>query len=112
LTDGLDVTWRRFLGDVADGLGCPRPRWGLPYGAAYGLATALEQAYRLVRKLTGLRTRPLLSRQAVQVLGKNQDFSNRRAREQLGWEPRVSYAAGLEATLGWLREDHIAHQSS
>jgi nucleoside-diphosphate-sugar epimerase len=49
----------------------------------------------------------LLSRQAVHVLGKNQDFSNRKARDLLGWEPRVGYAAGLEATLEWLRAEYL-----
>ncbi len=38
------------------------------------------------------------------MLGRPQDFSNRKAREELGWEPRVSYGGGLEATLAWLRE--------
>jgi len=39
------------------------------------------------------------------MLGIDQDFSNRKARELLGWKPRVGYDAGLEATLGWLRDD-------
>jgi nucleoside-diphosphate-sugar epimerase len=104
VTDGLQITWRRFLGDLAEGLGCPPPRWSVPYGVAYGVAFSLERGYRLVRRVTGLGTRPLLSRQAVHVLGRDQDFSNRKAREELGWEPRVDYAAGLEATLAWLRE--------
>jgi nucleoside-diphosphate-sugar epimerase len=103
VTDGLDITWRRFLGDVADGLGYPPPRWSLPYGVAYGIAFALEHGYRLLRRTTRLKIAPLLSRQAVHVLGRNQDFSNRRAREVLGWEPRFSYGAGLDATLAWLR---------
>jgi nucleoside-diphosphate-sugar epimerase len=104
VTDGLDVTWRRFLGDVAEGLGCRPPRWSIPYPLAYGVAFSLEHGYRLLRRTTGLRTPPLLSRQAVHVLGLNQDFSNRKARDLLGWEPQVSYPAGLEATVAWLRE--------
>jgi nucleoside-diphosphate-sugar epimerase len=43
----------------------------------------------------------------VHVLGRNQDFSTRTAREILGWEPRVDYAAGLEATVAWLRSDYL-----
>lgn len=104
VTDGLDISWERFLGDLAAGLGCAPPRWSLPYGVAYALAFSLEHGYRLVRKSTRLRTAPLLSRQAVQVLGRNQDFSNQKAREVLGWKPRCSYASGLEATLAWLKD--------
>jgi nucleoside-diphosphate-sugar epimerase len=50
---------------------------------------------------------PLLSRQAVQVLGRDQDFSNRKARTLLGWEPRIDYPDGLAATLAWLQTEHL-----
>jgi nucleoside-diphosphate-sugar epimerase len=103
VTDGLPVTWRQFTDDLAAGLGCRPPRWSMPYPVASGLGFALEQGYRLLRRATRLKTPPLLSRQAVHVLGLSQDFSNRKAREVLGWEPRVGYAAGLDATLAWLR---------
>jgi nucleoside-diphosphate-sugar epimerase len=103
VTDGLDVSWRTFTGDLADGLDRPHPRLSLPYPAASAIATALERGYRLLRGATGLTTPPLLSRQAVQVLGRDQDFSNHRARTVLGWQPRVPYAEGLAATLRWLR---------
>jgi oxidoreductase len=108
LTDGLDITWRQFLGDLAEGLGCPAPRWSLPYGAAFGLAVGLEHGYRLLRRAARVKTRPLLSRQAVHVLGRDQDFSNDKAREALGWVPRVSYPDGLAATLDWLRDEYLA----
>jgi nucleoside-diphosphate-sugar epimerase len=75
---------------------------------ASAVGFSLEHGYRLLRRTTGLSAPPLLSRQAVQVLGLNQDFSNRRAREMLGWEPRVDYPAGLEATLAWLRSEYLA----
>jgi nucleoside-diphosphate-sugar epimerase len=107
VTDGLDITWRQFLGDLARGLGCRAPWLSAPYGVAYAVGFTLEHGYRLLRRATGLRTAPLLSRQAVQVLGRDQDFSNRKARELLGWEPRISYPAGLEATLAWLREQQL-----
>jgi nucleoside-diphosphate-sugar epimerase len=108
ITDGLAITWRQFLDDLADGLAAHRVRWNLPYGVASGLAYSLEHGYRLLRRATGLTVPALLSRQAVHVLGRPQDFSNRKARDVLGWEPRVDYATGLAATLDWLREDHLA----
>ena len=75
------------------------PHAGLMYSGPVA-----AHAYRLLRRTTRLTTPPLLSRQAVHVMGRDQDFSNRKARALLGWEPRVGYAAGLEATLAWLRE--------
>jgi nucleoside-diphosphate-sugar epimerase len=104
VADGVPVTWAAFAGDLANGLGAPPVRLSLPYPLAAAAAFALEHGYRLVRTATGLQTPPLLSRQAVQVLGRDQSFSAARAEELLGWRPRVDYAAGLEATLGWLRE--------
>jgi nucleoside-diphosphate-sugar epimerase len=108
VTDALPVTWRQFTGDLAAGLGCPGPRFSLPYRPALALGAALEETYRLARRGTGLTLPALLSRQAVQVLGRDQSFSNERARAVLGWEPRVDYREGMERTLRWLREEHLA----
>jgi len=104
-TDGLPVTWKEFTDGLADGLGCSHARWSMPYWMATGIGFSLEHGYRLLRRATKLTTQPLLSRQAVHVLGRNQDFSNRKARELLGWEPRVDYATGLAATLDWLKAE-------
>lgn len=103
VTDGLPVTWRQFTGDLAAGLDCRPARLSMPYPVAHTAGLCIEQGYRLARKATGLTLRPLLSRQAVQVLGRSQDFSNVKARQVLGWAPRVDYQAGLAATLDWLR---------
>jgi nucleoside-diphosphate-sugar epimerase len=108
VSDGLAVTWKEFADGLADGLGCAKVRLSLPYGPANGLGFALEHGYRLLRRSTGLTLLPLLSRQAVQVLGKNQGFSNRKLRELLGWEPRVDYASGLAATVDWLQTEYLA----
>ena len=70
----------------------------MPYWVANGVGFSLEHGYRLLRTHDGPDVQPLLSRQAVQVLGSDQNFSSRKARELLGWEPRVDYPTGLEAT--------------
>jgi nucleoside-diphosphate-sugar epimerase len=108
VSDGLPITWRRFTDDLAAGLGCPGPRLSLPYRPALTLGVGLESSYRLARRGTGLKLPALLSRQAVQVLGRDQRFSNDHARAALGWEPRVDYSEGMERTLRWLREEHLA----
>lgn len=107
VADGLDVTWRRFADDLAAGLGLPRARWSLPLPVARALGVALEEGYRVARRATGVRTRPLLSRQAVDILGRDQSFDDVAARTVLGWEPRVGYEQGLDATLAWLRQTSL-----
>jgi ornithine--oxo-acid transaminase len=103
ITDGLDVTWHQFTAGLADGLGCPPVRWSMPYWLASGLGFSVEQSYRLLRQATRISLPPLLSRQAVHVMGRHQDFSSVKARELLGWEPAVGYEVGLQETLSWLR---------
>jgi nucleoside-diphosphate-sugar epimerase len=108
ITDGLDVTWRQLTDDLAAGLGAARVRFSLPYAPANAIGFSLEHGYRLLRRMTGLTMRPLLSRQAVYVMGRDQAFDNGRARALLGWEPRVGYAEGLRATLEWLSAEPSA----
>jgi nucleoside-diphosphate-sugar epimerase len=107
VTDGLDVTWKQFADALAAGLDAPPPRWSMPYWLANSIGLSLEHGYRLARRATGVSTTPLLSRQAVGVLGRSQDFSNRKLRELLGWRPRVDYASGMHETLEWLRNDYL-----
>jgi nucleoside-diphosphate-sugar epimerase len=102
ISDGLQITWKEFTDGLASGLGCDEVRRSMPYWMAHGIGFSLEQGYRALRRTTRLSSPPLLSRQAVHVMGRDQDFSNRKAREVLGWEPRVDYDAGLAATLEWL----------
>ncbi|HTD07951.1 MAG TPA: NAD-dependent epimerase/dehydratase family protein [Solirubrobacteraceae bacterium] len=108
VSDGLPITWKQFTDGLADGLDCPGVRFSLPYWLANSIGFTLEHGYRLLRRATGLSLPPLLSRQAVQVLGKSQDFSNRKLRQMLGWEPRVDYQSGLAATIEWLKNDHLS----
>ena len=107
VVDGLPVTWGRFLGDIGAALGYPPPWIKLNYRLAFSLAVGLEEGYRALRRLTGLRTPPLLTRAAVQILGVDQDFSNAKLRSVLGWQPRVDYQQGLAATVAWLRDEFL-----
>jgi nucleoside-diphosphate-sugar epimerase len=108
VTDCLAITWKEFTSGLAEGLGFSQARWSMPYWMANSIGFSLEQGYRLLRRTVRLSTPPLLSRQAVHVMGRDQDFSNRKARELLGWEPRVDYESGLKATLSWLRDVHLS----
>ncbi|HEY5389178.1 MAG TPA: aminotransferase class III-fold pyridoxal phosphate-dependent enzyme, partial [Solirubrobacteraceae bacterium] len=106
ITDGIGVTWKQFTDGLAEGLGYQQVRWSIPFWLANAIGFSLEHAYRAARRTTRLELPPLLSRQAVHVLGHDQDFSNRKARDVLGWQPRVDYATGLAATVDWLQAEH------
>ncbi len=105
--DEVGISWRRFTSDLADRLGFPRARISMPYPVAYAIGAGLERGYRAARVRTGVTMRPLLSRQAVQVLGREQSFSNRRLREELGWTPRVDYEDAMAATVAWLQAEYL-----
>jgi acetylornithine/succinyldiaminopimelate/putrescine aminotransferase/nucleoside-diphosphate-sugar epimerase len=108
VTDGLPVTWRQFTDHLAAGLGAGSARFSMPFAVANGVGAALEHSYRLVRRATNVRSPALLSRQAVHIMGTDQDFSNAKAREVLGWAPRVGYDRGMQTTVAWLRDEYLA----
>jgi nucleoside-diphosphate-sugar epimerase len=103
VSDGLPVTWKQYTDDLARGLGARAVHLSAPFWIARAVGTSLELGYRALRKLTRLRLDPLLSRQAVHMLGRHQKFSSDRARQVLGWAPRIDYETGLALTLEWLK---------
>ncbi len=99
-----DVSWRKLVDDMAHDLGYSFRPLNLPWSVASSLGLGLECGYRLVRRATGLACRPLLSRQAVQILGVDQSFSHALATDVLGYTPQVSYREGLAGTVEWLQQ--------
>ncbi len=88
------VTWRAYAAALARALGSPEPWLRLPFGAAMALARASELPHK-----TGLRGRPLLTRHAVYILGRDQQYATAKAREQLNWSPRVGLEEGVERSV-------------
>ena len=90
VTDGDDhMTMGEYFGRLADAVGLPPPRVSLPRGVATLLAGALEAGARLVGAT------PPFTPAAVQYVSRHGSFDTRKARERLGWLPRVSMEEGL-----------------
>ncbi len=97
LADGSGTTWARYLGVFAAALQV-RPPWiDFSFARAMTLAAILEAPHRW-----GLLGKPLLTRHAVYLLGRSQEFSAAKARAELGWAPGVGVEEGIARSVRWL----------
>jgi nucleoside-diphosphate-sugar epimerase len=96
--DGRPVTAAEFFGHYARMLGRRRIP-GLPRPVAAVAAAGQEG----VARLTGRA--PVVSRAAITFVTRHAAYSNRRARDLLGWEPRVGLEEGMRRTEAWFRQE-------
>jgi len=100
LADGSGLSWRAFVDRLADGLKLRRPWLDIPVRVAFGMAHAMEAPHRFL-KIPG---RPLLTRHAVYLLARDQEFPIERARRELGFAPTVTFEEGMRRMIEWLRD--------
>jgi nucleoside-diphosphate-sugar epimerase len=101
LADGTGVTWRSYVDALADGLGERRPWINLPSKIAFALAHILEAPHQHLR----ISGRPLLTRHAVYLLSRSQEYPAGRARREFGFSPAVSFEEGMARTIQWLKRE-------
>jgi nucleoside-diphosphate-sugar epimerase len=101
LTDGTEATWRQYVTALAAGLGYKRPWIDLQYHGAMILAAAMEAPYRWFGWLPG---RPLLTRHAVYLLGRDQEFPGDKARREFGFASKISFEEGIARSVAWLQD--------
>ncbi|HUQ02319.1 MAG TPA: SDR family NAD(P)-dependent oxidoreductase [Kofleriaceae bacterium] len=95
--DAGGVTWKDYLTDIARLAGGKPPKRSLSPRLARVLAGGMERAWRLTRR----PGRPLMTREAVQLLGSGPPVPISRARSELGYDP-VPYDRGLAAVARYL----------
>jgi nucleoside-diphosphate-sugar epimerase len=49
----------------------------------------------------------VLTQARLKFLGLNLDFSIERAKKELGYAPKTSFAQGMAQTLQWCRENNV-----
>jgi nucleoside-diphosphate-sugar epimerase len=93
------VTQRDYLSAIAAELGAPAPTRHVPYRLGLMLGTLAESGARVARR----QGPPALTRYGIQLLGGENRFVIRRARQELGFSPRMSLAEGVRRTVNWYR---------
>ena len=99
IVDGDGATWRSYLALFAALLKKKEPRIDLSFAAAMRIAAVMETPYRLLP----LGGKPLLTRHAVYLLGRDQNFPMAKAKRDFGFKPAVTMEEGLERSVEWLR---------
>lgn len=89
-SDDNHVAWHTYFSDLAH-IARTDPPSSIPRFASDILAIAGETAW----KTFGIKGRPPLTRQALMLVGADNDFSNKKVREKLGFKPIVSYQQAL-----------------
>ncbi len=103
-----EITQREFLDFLSDLLGRPHVRRQAPYWLAFWGSFLAE----VIARVIFLRRPPHMTRYAVALIGRSTRFSTARAREQLGWLPRVGVHEGLRRTLDWYKKTQPARGAS
>jgi 2-alkyl-3-oxoalkanoate reductase len=96
--DAGDMTFEQFCERLAEGIGANPPSAYLPYELVYMMAGAMETVHALM----GFQKRPMLTRQAVNLLASQAFVDTSKARNLLGWSPAVTQDEGFRRTLEWL----------
>jgi nucleoside-diphosphate-sugar epimerase len=96
--DGESITFEEVCCHVAGKIGSPSPSLYLPFDLVRTLAGLMEVVYRIA----GSEKRPLLTRQAVDVLASRALADASKARKTLGWKSLVPQEEGIRRTLEWL----------
>lgn len=100
LTDGSRTTIGAFVDHLAALIGCPPPHKVLPYVVPYLGCLVFEM-------LAGMRIYrgpAPIARNSLRLLGTSRYFAIDRARQELGFVPRVQYREGLAAAVQSLQE--------
>ena len=97
--DGESITLQHFCENIAKALDVPLIKRHIPYTAAYSYAKLMETLFRATRN----KARPSLTTYLVKNFGSRLRFSIAKAKQELGWQPPVSFEEGFKLTMDWLK---------
>jgi nucleoside-diphosphate-sugar epimerase len=99
ITDDNCPTQEELLVAIAAELGANAPRVRIPYSLLYAAGYVAERVAALTRS-----PHPLVTRFGVALYGANNRYAIDKARDQLGFEARVSLSDGIRHAAAWYRQ--------
>lgn len=103
-----EVTQVEMLNTLTDALGLPRIQRHMPLGLLVPIAFLSEVVGRAIR----IKRPPKITRRALYLVGRPPQFSIERARNMLGWQPRVPIKEGVRRALDWFFAQEDQKQST
>ena len=100
LTDGAPVTTAEYFGHLAR-----MAEKGTPRGLPTAVLVAATWANQLVERLRGRGTEN--NPETIRFLARDASYSIHKARELLGFDPKVTLADGMARTERWLRDEGL-----
>lgn len=104
ISNDQPLTQQQFLTAIAEDTGVDPPRLHVPYGALYAVGYVAERVARITRS----RRQPVLTRLGVKLFGTDNRLAIDKARNELGYRPRVTLREGARQTAAW----YLAHRNS
>jgi len=92
-----EVTQKQMIDTLTDALGLPRVTQHRRFWVVMRFAFMKE----LFAKMFGRKTAPTPTRRVIYLIGRPTLFSTAKAREHLGWQPRMPIGEGVASSLEW-----------
>lgn len=102
ITNDEPVLLWEFINRIIEGTGLEKVERHLPFKAAYLLGAGLESVYSLLK----LNREPVMTRFLASQLATTHTYSIAKAKNELGYIPRVSMDEGLDKLFSYLKQNN------
>jgi nucleoside-diphosphate-sugar epimerase len=106
ITNDRPLTQLEMFNEIADAVGGVRPTLHLPYLPIYFGAIVAE---KVVARAT--RTKPVVTELGAMMFGSDNKHSVQKARQELGYEPKVDLRDGIKLAAEWFNAGGMSQVS-
>jgi nucleoside-diphosphate-sugar epimerase len=94
-----EIPLRKFAAAMVNAVGGPKLEVTIPYSVAYVWCTLMEEWAKLRR----VKDMPYLTRSGLRFVNKGIYLDGTKARDELGWQPKISIEEGTRLYVQWRR---------